>query len=454
MLEALNKLSRDTTERTLCQNFPGGPSISLAQFQTDLSSLRAKIEPDQEDSWLLYCESPYYFLLGLMAILGLNKRVVICASAKPQWLEQLSGEFGAVLSDVELNVANKKCISFFSMDQNAPSWQPTFSGNEKIVFFTSGSTGQPKAIKKSLLALTNEIATLESTFKLADSPTVFWGSVSHLHIYGLLFKLLWPALTGNRWINQQVEYPEQLSPLVLLLAEECKQGAFISSPAFLSRLDLKLPALQLANTFSSGGPLSYAAASDAKAFFGNYPIEVYGSTETGGIAFRQQDAENTPWQPFPSIVLENAKGETRLSSPHIPDQAYVVLDDKLAFFPDGKFALKGRKDRIVKLEEKRISLTEIENYLEKLETIEQTVALLVKGNREVIGCAVVLSKAGEELFSRRGLRHLVAGWKDEMGQRFERITIPKKWRIVTEIPVNTQSKIDLESLRDKFESSV
>lgn len=449
MLEALNNLSRDKSERFICRDIAKDSNISLAKFQADLSALHAKVTLRQEESWLLYSENPYHFLLGLMVILGLNRQVVICASAKPEWLAQISEQFGAVLSDCEINLPGKESLNFSSNNINVNCWQANFSGNEKIVFFTSGSTGQPKAINKTLLALTNEIETLERTFKLSGSNAVFFSSVSHLHIYGLLFKLLWPALTKNSWINQQVEYPEQL----LAIAKKFSQAVFVSSPAFLSRLDSKLADVKFPKTFSSGGPLSFAAANNAKKLLGDLPIEVYGSTETGGIAYRQQDSENSPWQPFSGMVLNNIEEETILSSPHVPDQLNIKLDDKLAFFPDGRFELKGRKDRVVKVEEKRISLTEIENYLQGLATIKQSFALLLSGGRDVIGCVVVLNSTGEEILSKKGLRYLVQAWKGEMEKRFERITIPKKWRVVSEIPLNTQSKIDMEFLLAQFEGS-
>lgn len=448
MLEALNSLSRDESGRTLCRDFPEGSKTSLAQFQMDLALLRAEVEVTSVDSFLLYCESPYNFLLGFMALLGLNRKVVICASAKPVWLEQISDGFGAVLSDANINLSGKESLDFSSLKEktNPIPWHPEFSGKENVVFFTSGSTGQPKAINKTLIALTNEIKTLEQTFKLAENNAIFFSSVSHLHIYGLLFKILWPALTGNSWINQQVEYPEQLG----LITHDLEQLVFISSPAFLSRLDLNLPELKFSKTFSSGGPLSFSAANDARKLFGSSPTEVYGSTETGGIAFRQQDVENPPWQPFPGINLDNVEGEARLSSPHIPEQDSVALDDRLVFFADGRFVLKGRKDRVVKIEEKRISLTEIEIYLSGLDEIEKAVAFLLKGDRDVVGCVVVLNKAGEDILSRKNLRYLITNWKGEMARRFERITIPKKWRVVPEIPLNTQSKIDMEYLLAQF----
>src|SRR5690606_32976613 len=123
-----------------------------------------------------------------------------------------------------------------------------------------GSTGLPKAIAKSLLALTNETSTLFRTFAKVLEGAVFISSVSHLHIYGLLFNLLLPLLARGSCISELVEYYEQTLALgVRYPTVNTHQNlVFISSPTFLSRLDPQLPALALRAVFSSGGPLSLA----------------------------------------------------------------------------------------------------------------------------------------------------------------------------------------------------
>ena len=66
-----------------------------------------------------------------------------------------------------------------------------------LVLFTSGSTGVPQAIPKKLSQMSREVATLETQFGellgVADIST----TVSHQHIYGLLFNVLWPLVAGR-----------------------------------------------------------------------------------------------------------------------------------------------------------------------------------------------------------------------------------------------------------------
>ncbi|MCV6071529.1 AMP-binding protein, partial [Escherichia coli] len=69
----------------------------------------------------------------------------------------------------------------------------------------------------------------------------------------------------------------------------------VSSPALLKRLNEEHNPVAIRCVFSSGGPLPNQAAQHSHLLFGSLPIEVFGSTETGGIAYRQQHVASTPW---------------------------------------------------------------------------------------------------------------------------------------------------------------
>lgn len=456
--------STATEDRVLWHAAGAAPAVRLSAFRARLAALRHKLSGHPAERWLLYSDDPQHFLLGFLVLLGSGKKVVICASRKPQWLQSLVGEFDAILSDEVIEVTAKSapqvagkpawlpCVDFDPEQQPAEPWQPVFDGSERLVFFTSGSTGEPKAIAKTLLALTNEVTTLYATFGREIRAGVFIASVSHLHIYGLLFRLLLPLLVKGSGVRQQIEYPEQLlrAAQALKATGGARPLVFISSPTYLSRLDLCLPSCLMQAVFSSGGPLSATAAQQARRYFGQLPIEVYGSTETGGIGYRQQASMETAWTPFAGVDLSETEDGATLRSPNMPDEPPFLLDDHLEFLPDGQFRLKGRKDRVVKIAEKRVSLTEVERFLEAQATIRQCVALPAGGRREGLACAIVLSDAGELLLARSGQRALIQGWRAVLQQRFDAVALPRQWRVVAEIPVNSQSKIDSARLLALF----
>lgn len=469
MLHTLNTFLSEAAataapDRVLFHAAGATPALHLRAFGTRLAALRHTLGGHPARRWLLYSDDPALFLLGLLVLLGSGKTVVICASRKPEWLQSLACEFDAILSDeaIEITMAATPqtggkpawmpCFDFAPEQHSAAVWQPVFDGTEPLVFFTSGSTGEPKAIAKPLLALTNEVTTLHATFGEELRNVVFIASVSHLHIYGLLFRLLLPLLVKAGSVRQQIDYPEQLLEAVQSLQADGVEPplAFISSPSWLSRLDLRLPSCRMQAVFSSGGPLSATAAQQARRYFGHLPLEVYGSTETGGIGYRQQASSETAWTTFAGVALTRSADEVTLHSPNLPDACAYVLDDLLEFLPGGQFRLNGRKDRIVKIAEKRVSLTEVERCLEQQPSIRQCVALPTTGGREGLVCAVVLSDAGESMLARSGQSALIRLWRTALLQRFEAVTVPRQWRILSGIPVNSQSKIDSSRLLALF----
>jgi acyl-coenzyme A synthetase/AMP-(fatty) acid ligase len=75
----------------------------------------------------------------------------------------------------------------------------------------------------------------------------------------------------------------------------------VSTPAQLARFPGLLALAQWQRPemiFSSGGPLAPETAALYRAAFGAAPVEVFGSTETGGVAWRRRDggADEEGWQ--------------------------------------------------------------------------------------------------------------------------------------------------------------
>ena len=142
-----------------------------------------------------------------------------------------------------------------------------------LVLFTSGSTGEPAAIRKTLRQLDAEVGALESAFGATVGDAVVHATVSHQHIYGLLFRVLWPLCARRR-----LAYTEQLTAL------GPQPVALVASPAHLKRLpetqDWRSLSQGLQVVFSSGGALPVDAARDVQRLWAQAPIEVFGSTES------------------------------------------------------------------------------------------------------------------------------------------------------------------------------
>jgi acyl-coenzyme A synthetase/AMP-(fatty) acid ligase len=192
--------------------------------------------------------------------------------------------------------------------------------------------------------------------------------------------------------------------------------------------------------FSSGGPLSYASALLTKQFFGIIPLEVYGSTETGGIAYRQQQIENQLWETFPGITISTQENLLVIRSPYI-DFGVHITQDLVTIVEPNNFILFGRADRILKIEGKRVSLVELERRLNSLEYVTDSFVFpLPRTNKDQLGAAIVLNLLGQKQLSIIGKVKFINEIKSKLLQFFELTVLPKKWNIVNEISVNSQGK--------------
>lgn len=316
----------------------------------------------------------------------------------------------------------------------------------QLVVFTSGSTGQPQALPKRLRQLFDEVTALEQAFGAAAPGAAVLASVSHQHVYGLLFRVLWPLATGR---------PLQALPLVVLedLTELTPPGAraiLVASPAHLSRL----PQVQNApvdQVFSSGAPLPDAALPDCLRVFGRAPIEVYGSSETGGVAWRQRDpGAPLHWQALPGVEWRIEDDALWLRSPHLDDTGWMPSADRAAAVPGG-FELRGRADRIVKIAEKRVSLTAMEAALRASPLIADLRLVPLAEPREQLGVVAVPSEAGWRLHDAQGRRALAEALRAGLVDVMERVALPRRFRFLPELPLNAQGKSTQARLLAEFD---
>src|SRR5471030_775675 len=320
-----------------------------------------------------------------------------------------------------------------------------------LVVFTSGSTGAAQAIPKKIAQLASEVATLEILFGAIAGDAAVIATVSHQHIYGLLFKVLWPLSAGRAIHALSVTFPEQLAPA--LAAGPC---VLVASPAHLKRLPAQLDwsgATQtLRAVFSSGGPLPAETAHGTGELLGKIPVEVYGSSETGGVAWRQRGVVgDESWQPFPAVEwrIDSDDGLLSVRSPHLPDDRWLALADRATPAAAGRLLLLGRSDRIVKIEEKRISLDAMEAALIASSLAQEARVVLcdpVAGERQKLAAFIVPTSSARALLQVEGKLALNARLRAVLAGVVEAVALPRRWRYLDQMPVNTQGKTTLAAL--------
>ena len=404
-----------------------------------IGALAAKIKNADAKRVFVISEDRAYFLAGFLAALYANVPVVLPQSDSIEHLKNLMEPGDSLLTDQPRLESLTHSISM-RMEYTATSnlkFAPLDPKHAFVIFYTSGSTSKPKAIKKTLMQLEAEVEVLHNRWGQGAQGN-FLSTVSHYHLYAFLYSLLWPVCAGFPLERQTFTYWGDL------LKKSLPGDFLISSPSHLGRFTVlgDCRPISLKHTFSSGAPLSYTAAAESKKFLGSLPIEVYGSTETGGIAFRQQEEPNTPWQRFDCVELSSGPdNKLRVKSPYIDGHNFYQTEDCITWINNDSFHLLGRADRVVKLEGKRASLNEIESNICKNELVaEAAVVVLEKSYRDELGAVLVLSKLGLEVLKTKGKLALMRRLREALSLYFHAVVIPRKWRFVDAIPVNAQGK--------------
>ena len=437
-------LSQDRApESIVC--FDDNSEITWQTFNDNLSQLVQLLSLSPFQRVAICTQDSYLFSVAFLACAVSHKHIILPGNYQPCALAELSEHFDCLLVDDsigEVEVSDVRNLQTL-LDSDTEAQKPLTDNLPDIdlaaiqlTLFTSGSSGTPKAINKTLEHLDIETAQLDKNWGELLKGNRVHSTVSHQHIYGLLFRIFWPLCSGVPFAKNNLEYPEQI------LSHANKNCVLISSPALLKRLKHETNTAQLAGVFSSGGPLPTESAHQSQNLLGHLPIEVFGSTETGGIAFRQQESAQTPWQLFDCIEANlNSENCIKLLSPYIDNNNWYQTADECEMVSENQFILKGRTDRVIKIEEKRVSLVEVEKRLEQLPWISECVVIpFEEPERLILASVLVLSEEGQATFATMSKGKFWLMLRSELRKWLEPIAIPRKYRIVGEIPLNSQGK--------------
>ena len=317
-----------------------------------------------------------------------------------------------------------------------------------VSFTTSGSTAAPKKIVKTFESLARETAFHRARLAgvLARKP-LFLSTVESQHMYGTLWRVMLPAAAGCPVDPEVILSPETL----LAKMRSASLVVLVTTPRFLARFTAYAAASDVPQNCveitTSGALLTADVSAAAKRVFGLAPQEIFGSTETGGVAWRRQEAGNDAsalWRVFdPVRVQRAADGRLVVASPFSFRRRYT-LGDGVTLTPDGRtFALHGRLDRLVKIAEHRVLLPEFEALLTAQPDVAEAALCPLEGPRGTfLGAMVVLSPLHTLPRARRAL-----AFRQKLLPLFPKGTVPRRFRFVHELPRNAQGKIRVDALR-------
>jgi len=432
----------------------GGVSVSWEGFLAGARAWRALLRAESGRRFALYIDDGIEFAAALFGAWYAGKTIYLPGDRLP-----------GTCADLRQNVDGY-------LGEFAPEWQPMAPlwGNVTeaaeggkplcpdfvgLVLFTSGSTAAAQAIPKTLAQMAAEVATLENQFGAVLGAADILATVSHQHIYGLLFQVLWP-LTAARAIHaQSFSFFEELTA-----APPERDWVLISSPAHLKRLPENPAWVKTSNrlraVFSSGGPLPFEVAHQADRLLDRIPIEVYGSSETGGIAWRQQrTSADAVWTPLPGVTwrVDPQDDVLEIRSPHLANEEWFRTADRVLALGENRFLLKGRIDKIAKVEGKRISLSAIEARLTASPLVSDARVLVIEGRRQRIAAFVVPSVDGRDKLVEAGKLVFNRMLRDLLAESVEPVGLPRLWRYLDALPVNSQGKTTYADLAALVENA-
>ncbi len=324
-----------------------------------------------------------------------------------------------------------------------------------VEFRTSGSTACPKTIVKTFESLAKEVAFHRARLAdvLAQKPT-FLSTVEPQHMYGTLWRVLLPKAAGCAVDPEIILTPEAL-------IEKMKAAGkvfLVTTPSFLERFaayaDLYEVPRNCIEITTSGALLTAEVSAAAARIFGIAPLEIFGSTETGGVAWRRQTTPDCDWTLFkPVNARADADGRLVVSSPFSIARTFT-MGDGVTFSGDGRtFRLRGRMDRLVKIAEQRVLLPEMEEAMCRLPEVKEAALCPLEGPHGTYLGAVVVP-AGDLVTIRPGAPKRSLALRQKLLPIFPKGSVPKRYRFVHELPRNAQGQVPAAALRKILESNI
>lgn len=386
------------------------PDVTFGEFKKFVIGQKKEFEKSDIQNVVLLCERYFDYAVNFFASVFAKKNIYLVTDKTR--LGQLDFEY-------IMPSAPEACDGVFEGE---------FKPDEIMVnLFTSGSTGTPKNIGKTLYNLEIEAQATIDEFLLPEG-SIIASTTSSSHSYGIAFNFILPFY-GDYKINQKkIEFPEQF--------DITGKYILISTPSFMEKL------AKYDFVFENAPEKIFLAGAKLKDeifdYFSKFSevIDIYGSTETGNIAYKHGGQQFTL---IKGVDAEpSSDGRISVKSGFFPAD-FMILNDIIEKTSAREFVLKKRTDRLVKIQEKRISLDELEGNLCRHDEVFDCYCFMYN---EKLCCAVVCNNPNIE-----------AGDLKKFLGRYSEI-LPKKWRVLDEIPKTVSGKIDTVKLKKIFGSNL
>ena len=412
-----------------------GKEVSLKELKNFVAAGIAFFNTQQADSAVILSNNSFDFIVWFFACIFANKKIFLLTDASK--LQYLNFEYILVDRVPELLPSKTK----FDFCKIEPSL--TF-----INFYTSGTSAQPKTVTKRLSNIIEEVNDIYKEFFVAQNtvtPLRVLTSTRAQHMFAFSFYFALPLCFFDKFIIDTTEicYPDDA---------DFKDCIFISTPSFLEKF-------QKYNVKNEHSPLMiFSAGAKLNQNVFKYleqnstVIDIYGSTETGTIAYKI-NSEDTLLTCLSRVKINvNENSQIAVSSPYFMPEL-VTTGDIIKIRDLNHFTLSGRSDRVFKIQEKRVSAPEVENAIKNALTDIVKECYCLKA-AEKLACAVVLTQKGIDLFfdNKNSITRLTTFLKNKIKDKTE--IVPQKWRFLYELPVTKTGKVDRLKIERIFKTNV
>ena len=367
-----------------------------------------------------------------------NSWEYIQTSNKLEFIKLFIPKFLSAQKIVLFDANHKQLLDFYNNnDINDLANIETANEKSKILFFTSGSSGFPVGAFKSRENLLLEVQSQKKVLRNTEIKRVVV-TVPFVHIYGILAGLLLPMELGD----VQLIVKEDFLPYELLEEALHENTLVVTTPVFIKAL-AKLPSeVSLSSTLfiSSTAPLSLDDVEQFEDKYSSNVMQLFGSTETGGIAYKM--GRGVEWNCLDGVEIALNDDKLSVKSPFISkhllkegveklQQPYITED--IVEIDKEKFTLIGRSNKLIKIAGKRISATQIENILEEIPEVDKAIVELVYKKELLRSEQILITLEAKNKLDKRVI-------KEKISQYYGIITIPFTIKYVDKIDYSSVGK--------------
>ena len=349
-------------------------------------------------------------------------------------------------------------------------WQKIKINDTAVIYFTSGSTGEPKGVKISFL---NILTALRNIAPIFGNKKLVWGDYHDLS-FVISINILFMCLCNHGTIFCANNRFDQILPNASLAAN--KVSCLVTVPSTLSRMRKDKQFLSIFKSLeivaSCGEPLPLDLMKEFVKRNGLNLYNFYGSTEITTWAFYhhcQYDDFKTfdsyGYVPLGKIINGNkfyiSKDGLLFVSGHQVMEGYLGFPKKshlknfngrewfstgdIVEIMHGKIICKGREDNQIKLNGYRIHLMDIEAQLRKLSGVEAAICYL--------SAADIKSEKSEQkivaiLFTHKNFS--LMNVRNKLKQFLPSYMLPRKIFCRKKLVFNKNGKIDRVGIINKL----